>query len=98
MRIVFSEYASMELKDGVIFYETHFPGLGKVFKTEVKKAVQRIAEYPTAWSTETKQIRKYLLHKFPYKLLYSIEDDHIVIIAVAHQHRRPNYWVERGVE
>ena len=70
-------------------------GLGLKFKEEVGKAVRRIAEFPTAWSIECGEIRKGLLHMFPYKLLYSIEKDHIFIIAVAHQHRRPTYWQGR---
>lgn len=95
MKIIFSKYAKLELEDAVSFYELQQSELGKRFKNEVKKAILRIAEYPTAWSTEKGEVRKCLLHKFPYKLLYSIESDHIFIIAVAHQHRKPNYWVER---
>jgi hypothetical protein len=49
-----------------------------------------------AWSVERGEIRKCLLHKFPYKLLYSIEADHILILAVAHQHREPEYWTDRS--
>jgi hypothetical protein len=36
-----------------------------------------------------------ILSRFPYKLLYSVETDCIYIIAVAHLHRAPDYWVER---
>lgn len=36
-----------------------------------------------------------ILSRFPYKLLYAIEPDHIYIIAVAHLHRAPDYWIER---
>lgn len=95
MRVVFSKYAKLELEDAVRFYDLQHAGLGDRFKVEVKKAALRIAEYPTAWSSESGEVRKCLLHKFPYSLLYSIESDHIFIIAVAHQHRKPNYWVER---
>lgn len=95
MRVVFSKYAKLELEDAVRFYDLKHAGLGERFEVEVKKAALRIAEYPTAWSSESDEIRKCLLHKFPYSLLYSIESDHIFIIAVAHQHRKPNYWVER---
>ncbi|WP_061214438.1 type II toxin-antitoxin system RelE/ParE family toxin [Syntrophomonas wolfei] len=95
MRVVFSNYAKLELEDAARFYNLQHAGLGNRFKVEVKNAALRIAKYPTAWSNESGEVRKYLLHKFPYKLLYSIESDHIFIIAVAHQHRKPNYWVER---
>ena len=65
----------------------------ELFREEVRRAAKRITVYPEAWSVERGDIRKCLLHKFPYKLLYSIEEDHIFIIAVAHQHRKPDYWI-----
>ena len=95
LKIIFSKYAKLELEDATHFYELEFEGLGQRFMKEVKKAAIRISEYPKAWSVERADIRKCLLHKFPYKLLYSIEEDHIFIIAVAHQHRKPDYWIDR---
>ncbi len=96
MKIVFSKLAKQELDDATNFYELEFEGLGERFREQVKRAVTRIAEYPEAWSTVRGGARKCLLHKFPYGLLYSIEKDHVFIIAVAHQHRRPDYWVGRN--
>lgn len=43
------------------------------------------------------EIRRMILSRFPYKLLYSIETDCIYIIAVAHLHRAPDYWVDRDL-
>ncbi len=94
-KILFSKLAKFEMEDAARLYDLAYPGLGKSFKNEVKKAAIRIAEYPQAWSVERGEVRKCLLHRFPYKLLYSIESDHIFIIAVAHQHRKPDYWVDR---
>ena len=93
MRVLFSQLAKRELDDASHYYEIEFQGLGKRFRAEVKMAASRISEYPEAWSVERGDIRKCLLHKFPYKLLYSIEKDHIFIIAIAHQHRKPEYWL-----
>lgn len=95
MRIVFTEIAQRELEDAASFYETELEGLGRKFKAEAKAAVVRISKYPRMWSEERGGIRKCLLHRFPYKLLYSIEEDHILILVVAHQHRKPDYWVDR---
>lgn len=95
MRVIFTRIARQELDAAVRYYELEYSGLGRRFREEVKKAALRIAEYPQAWSTERGEIRKCLLHKFPYKLLYSVEEDHILVIAVAHQHRKPDYWVGR---
>ena len=94
MEVVFSKLAVLELEDATRFYEIELEGLGMRFGQEVRKAALRIAGYPKAWSIETGDVRKCLLHRFPYKLLYSVEDDHIFVIAVAHQHRRPDYWID----
>jgi len=77
MKVLFSKYAKLELEDAVRFYDLKYAGLGKKFKVEVRKATLRISEYPAAWSSESGEVRKCLLHKFPYNLLYSIESDHI---------------------
>lgn len=95
MRVIFTRIATQEVEDAVRFYELEYTGLGRRFKEEVRKAALRVAEYSKAWSIERGEVRKYLLHKFPYKLLYSLEADHILVIAVAHQHRKPDYWVDR---
>ena len=96
MRVVFSDLAKLELNDAAHYYELEYQGLGRRFKQEVRKAALRIRDYPEAWSIERGDIRKCLLHRFPFKLLYAIEEDHILVLAVAHQHRKPDYWVERS--
>ncbi len=95
MNVIFNELARDELDDAVAYYELKAGGLGERFRSEVRKAARRIAEHPEAWPPEKGEVRKYLLHKFPYKILYSVEADHIFIIAVAHQHRKPDYWADR---
>ena len=93
MEIVFSKLASLELEDAIAFYETELAGLGFRFKEEIKSSVLRIKEHPEAWSIEKGEVRKVLLHRFPYKILYAIEKEKIIILAIAHQHRKPNYWI-----
>lgn len=93
MRVVFSKLASLELEDAIAFYETELAGLGFRFKEEIKSSILRIKEHPEAWSIERDEIRKALLHRFPYKILYAIEKEKIIILAIAHQHRKPHYWV-----
>ena len=95
MRVIFTRIARQELEDAIRYYELEYSGLGRRFKEEVRKAVIRIAEYPKAWSIERGEVRKCLMHRFSYKLMYSVEEDHILVIAIAHQHRKPDYWVGR---
>ncbi len=95
MRVIFTQLARQELEDAVRFYELGYSGLGRRFKEEVRKAALRIAAYPEGWSIVRGDVRKCLLHKFPYKLLYAVNKDHILIIAVAHLHRKPDYWLDK---
>ncbi len=81
MRIVFSELARTELDEAIKYLEAEFEGLGAAFKADVARAKNLIARHPLAGSVQRDEVRRCLLHKFPYKLLYSIEADHVFVIA-----------------
>ena len=95
MQIVILEIARREFDDAKEFYEIEQPGLGTRFEEVIKHSLLRIQQYPQAWPPERKEIRRYILHRFPYKILYSIQDDKIVVLAFAHLHRKPDYWTDR---
>ena len=95
MRIEFLPEAKDELDEAVEYYELQVDGLGDTFKDIAKSTIKRIATFPTAWSMVRPNIRKCIMHKFPYNVLYSIEGDTILILAIAHHHRYPNYWINR---
>ena len=95
MKVIFSKIAKLEFEDAIAYYELEYPGLGLKFKEEIRKNINIIKKHPHAWAVERGDIRKSLLHKFPYKIFFSIEKDHIFIIAISHQHRKPDYWVDR---
>ncbi|MCK5675018.1 MAG: type II toxin-antitoxin system RelE/ParE family toxin [Spirochaetales bacterium] len=94
-KVIFSEFAKLELEEAELYYEFQQEGLGNKFKIAIKKGIKRILQFPLSWSLEKDEVRKCLLSRFPYKILYSIEEDHIFIIAIAHTHREPNYWVDQ---
>jgi plasmid stabilization system protein ParE len=96
MNFVFASLAQQEYDDAVNWYEGQMRGLGERFRIEVENGLARIEAHPQAWPLERGEVRKYLLNRFPYKLLYAIEPARAVILAVAHQHRRPDYWVDRS--
>ncbi len=95
MKVVLTRLAKLELEEAESYYEIEVEGLGSRFREEVKRSLNRIKEYPLAWAVERGDIRKYLLHRFPYKILYSVESDTIIVIAIAQLHRRPDYWIDR---
>jgi len=88
----FNELAYAELEDSADYYELQVDGLGIIFKEEILKGLKSIKQHPDAWPVENGDIRKFILYKFPYKILYSIEPDCIYILAIAHFHRKPQYY------
>lgn len=87
--------AELELDDAYDYYEYELEGLGKRFLEEFKRGVNRILNHPYAWSLVQDNVRKCVLKKFPYNIIYAIEENLIIILAIAHQHRKPYYWIDR---
>ena len=82
--------------EAALYYEKRAPDLGLAFLDEVEKASRRILTNPRAYQTVGAEVRRALVARFPYSILYVIEpDDYIRVIAVAHHKRRPGYWRKR---
>ncbi len=95
MFVEFLEPASIELDDAVEYYNMHSVGLGENFLTEVLETIELISQFPDLWVRNSENTRKAILRKYPYNLIYSVHKNVIYIIAVAHQNREPEYWIER---
>jgi hypothetical protein len=87
--------AQIELDEGIIYYEEQVRGLGFEFLNEITDTFKRIKLNPDAWAPFSKRARKCLVHRFPYGIIYQIREYEILIIAIAHQHRKPGYWKDR---
>jgi plasmid stabilization system protein ParE len=65
------------------------------FKRDVREAALSIAESPILFPIELREVRRNVMNQFPYTLRYMLRGEEVWIMAVSHQHRRPDYWVER---
>ena len=93
--IQFLDLAEEEMIESARYYENQLPGLGARFLDEVERMANAIAEFPEAGHDFEDGLHRRLLLGFPFGLLYRIEPDGILITAVMHLHRRPEYWVDR---
>jgi len=98
MDVEFIEPASIELDDAIEYYNQQSHGLGDNFFDEVLETIDLISLFPEVWTELTKHTRKAVLRKFPYNLIYTIHNKKAYILAVAHQHREPEYWIDRIFE
>ena len=87
--------ADLELDDTVVYYNIIMDNLGNRFFQEVSKAIERIIQFPEAWTKIGKVTRRCLIDKFPYALYYFVENYNIYILAVANLRREPEYYLSR---
>ncbi len=96
MKIRISRLAQKEIDDAVAWYEDQSPGLGIRFLDEFDRSVRRIVTYPQSCKEIEPGLRRCLLSRYPFGIIYGIDDETIVIVAVAHLHREPRYWIDRN--
>ena len=87
--------AVMEAREAVRWYRARSEVIADAFIDEIDHAIGQIDEAPDRWPPYIRGTRRYLLHRFPFYVVYRRRDSTIQIIAVAHGHRKPGYWKPR---
>ena len=95
MSFFFHPEAEKEFNEAIDYYEDIEPGLGYDFALEIHSTITRSVDFPKAWAILEGDVRRSLVRRFPYGILYSEEKDGIFILAVMHLHRKPGYWKHR---
>jgi plasmid stabilization system protein ParE len=92
-----SQPASEEFAAAVRWYEEQRAGLGAEFYEAVSKTIAIIEARPEIGNPlrQNPVIRRMLVQRFPYQVVYRISPTEVVIVAVAHLKRRPGYWKGR---
>ena len=94
-RVRFLEPADAEFEEAISYFDRQVMGLGARFQSEVENTVALIVDHPEIGAPLSKRFRKFRVRKFKHKLIYTLDADEIVIVAVAHPKKRPNYWRRR---
>ena len=84
-----------DLEEATTFYFQEDPGLELRFAECLDNAIEQVTTRPHSWPTVEGEVRRHIVEIFPYSLIYLIETDHVLILAVAHQSRHPEYWKDR---
>jgi hypothetical protein len=95
VRIEFHPEALAEFEGAARYYANCQDGLELRFIARVEFALSQIQKTPDHWRIFEEDVRQCLTRVFPYAVLYTIEPDYILIIAVMHCHRAPDYWRHR---
>ena len=95
LKLLFHPDVASEIKSSFDWYQEQADGLGDDFITELESAYEAVAELPQTWPRFQRGFRRFLLTKFPFSVIYKETDNHIFVVAVMHNSRRPGYWVKR---
>lgn len=95
MRAEILNIAEAELQETIDYYNMQSEGLGFEFALEVKDTISRIVLYPRAWTPLSNRTRRCRTKRFPYALVYQVREDFVLIVAVMHLRKDPEYWKTR---
>lgn len=95
MRARFLKPAETEVAEAITYFDQQREGLGDRFEQDLLETVRFIAERPLTGKPLTTRVRKFRLHTFRYNVIYLVDTDEVIIVAVAHHRRRPGYWNSR---
>lgn len=98
MIVRFLKPAQQEVDDAVAWYDSQSRDLGTRFLDDLDRTIRRITTFPLSCAEIEPEIRRCLLSRFPYAIIYGIDSDKIIVIAVGHLHREPRYWIDRLID
>lgn len=94
--VIFRSAAEQDIADAYQWYEARQPTLGAAFMDEIGKVEQLIGTSPELFAVVRGEIRRAILHRFPYAAFYVVRPEFVTVVAVLHHARHPQTWHGRG--
>ena len=94
--LIVRSVAEAELAEAFDWYQDRVPGLGSDFLLSVDASLNAIARNPLQYPIVHKTIRRALTRRFPYEILFVVEEKRIVVLAIFHAKRNQKHWQDRS--
>ena len=94
--VKFLPEADIDYREAIVWYEARSSQAASGFEAAFEVALRQITEAPERWTRCDEKHRFYSLRRYPFSIIYRIETDLILIVAVAHVRRSENFWKNRG--
>ena len=95
MKVRFLPLARQDLDNAVTWYTAQSDELGQEFLDELDRAIRRSVSFPLASTEIEPGLRRCLLSRFPFGLVYGLDGNTLIVVAIAHLHREPRFWSDR---
>jgi toxin ParE1/3/4 len=91
-KIIFDRDAEADAENARRWYASRNPVAAKRFLAAMRAAMQLVRESPERWAEFEPGLRRVLLRKFPYAVIYTVRPDHTLVLAVMRCSQHPDYW------
>ncbi len=93
MRVSFTPEAAQEFSEAARWYLGE-AGVNQArdFRNQVHRTLQLLSEHPAVGTPGRNRTRSLVVHRYPFSVVYRMQEDDLRIIAVARHSRRPGYW------
>ena len=91
-RVKVAAIAESDIRDVMLWYGERNEIMSEAFRAEVFDVIDRIGESPLNKSADDQGDRRRILHRFPYSVVYDIQENTVRILAITHHRRQPGYW------
>jgi len=96
LRLAWQSQAKVEFAEALKYYRDQAGlDIARDFNRAAMQTAQRLLEYPEMGVKAGHGARRFVLHDYPYTLVYRVMPETIIIVAVAHHSRHPGYWAGR---
>jgi len=96
LKITFNPEAEREFTEAAAWYADEAgPAQARDFRDEVQRALHVLYEHPAMGRAGTRSNRSFVVHRYPYSVVYRIQSDTLRVVAIASHSRRPGYWAGR---
>ena len=83
------------MTEAAVYYDAARSRLGQDFLDDVQYAINAARRQPEIGTNIGYGFRRVLVRRFPFSVVYFLDRGEIVVAAIAHQRRRPGYWLKR---
>ena len=95
MRVEYHPLTTSDLNNAVAHYNRQQPGLGDELRIEVYRSIERVLARPSQFSIVARNIRRCLVHRFPYAILFRVEEETLRVLVIRHHRRHPGFGLSR---
>ena len=94
-QIIIRPEAESDIKDAYEWYEAQRKGLGENILLCIEESLSRVSRNPAIYSVVYKEVRRVLIHRFPFGIFFIESNESISVLAVLHARRNPKAWKSR---